>query len=181
MLSENYFARSWCLLPPSVQPLPHSTFQPPEFCNFTGLGIYWCGDVSWSRFSVWLRLFCPVKDCSKSSAVTKNMKAEVQEKQSPIYSNWRWSLFFWPSKSRSLLMALSGLCMQCNRCDLKYPLLFTRSCRTLICCKIDSLSPLFPSENSKYPVHWFLTGTGHPEMLLSLYGCRQWKADWTWP
>lgn len=73
--------------------------------------------------------------------------------------------------------------MHSNRYDLKYPLLFksSKSSRPLICHKIGSILPLFPSENSKYLVHWFLTRTGHPERLLSLCSCRQWEADWTCP
>lgn len=78
-------------------------------------------------------------------------------------------------------MALSGLCMHSNTYDLKYPLIFSWSSRPFMCHKPDSILPLFPSENSKYPVHWFLTGAGHPKRLLSLCGCRQWEADWTWP
>lgn len=78
-------------------------------------------------------------------------------------------------------MTISGLSMHSNRDHLRYPLLFSRSSRPLICCKIDSVLPLFPCENSKNPVHSFLTGKGYPERLLSLCGCRQSKADWTWP
>lgn len=48
-------------------------------------------------------------------------------------------------------MILSGLCMHSNTYDLKYPLLFNRSSRPFICHKTDSILPVFPSENSKYP------------------------------
>lgn len=41
---------------------------------------------------------------------------------------------------------MSSLCMHSNRYDLRYPLLFSRSSRPLIGCKIDSILPLFPSE-----------------------------------
>lgn len=135
------------------------------------------GSLVWKHFLV--QVLCLAQTILSSQRLFKKFCCHKEFKGKSTRKPKHWGLFFWPSKSSSLLMSLSGLCMHNNRHDLKYPLLFSRSCRPLICHKIDSIMPLFPSENSKYPVHWFLTGTGHPERLLSLSSCRQWKADWT--
>uniref|UniRef100_A0A663LKD6 Uncharacterized protein n=1 Tax=Athene cunicularia TaxID=194338 RepID=A0A663LKD6_ATHCN len=59
------------------------------------------------------------------------------------------------------------LYLHSTRYDHRYPLLFSRSNRALICCKI-SIFPLFPNANSKYPVYPLLARTDHPK-----------RPDWT--